>query len=135
MTDIVTDSGDSLSHTVPFHEGYALHHAILRVAGLDPAEYLMKILTEQGYTFTAAAETEIVWDVTEKLCYNGVVYDTKLKSTSETDKKKTFELQDGNFVTVGAERFRFAKVLFQPSFSSKEARRIPRHFFPLLHEV
>ena len=104
------DSGDGVSHTVLIHEGFALHHAILRLAGRDPAEYLMKNLIEQGCSFAAAAEREIPRDVKEKLCYIGVDYDTKLKSTAETDKEKTCELPDRNFITVGAERFRRERV-------------------------
>ena len=46
------------SHTVPTNESYALHPAILRVAGREFAENFMKNLTEQGYSFTAAAERE-----------------------------------------------------------------------------
>ena len=119
-TDSVMDSGGGVSHTVPIHEGFALHHAILLSAGRDPAEYLMKYLIEQGYFFTAAADRVIARDVKEKLCYIGVNYDTKLKSTAETDKEKTYELPDGNFIAVGAKRFHCVKVLFQPSFTSEE---------------
>ena len=37
--------------------------------------------------------------ISEKLCYNGVEYDTELTST---DNEKTCELPDGNVIIVGA---------------------------------
>ena len=60
-TGIVLDSGQSVTYTVPFHEGSCLSNSVLKLnlAGNDLTEYLIKLLTKRGYSFTTPFEREI----------------------------------------------------------------------------
>merc|ERR1712194_748033 len=106
-TGCVLDSGDGVAR--------------MDLAGRDLTEYLMKILTERGYSLTTTAEREIVRDIKESLCFIAVDFEEEMKKAAESSAlEKSFELPDGNIIVIGNERFRCPEVLFQPNLTGLE---------------
>merc|ERR1712178_301914 len=75
--------------------------------------------------YASGRTTGIVMDSGDGVSYTALDFDMEMKAAGESsDKEKTYELPDGNIITVGSERFRCPEVLFQPSFIGKEASGI-----------
>ncbi|MEE6497776.1 hypothetical protein FKM82_002844 [Ascaphus truei] len=95
-TGIVIHSSESTTHTVPICEGYALPRAIPRM--------------------------DLAGHIKEKLCYVVLDFEQEMATAaSSSSLEKSYELPDGQVITIGNERFRCPEALFQPSIVGMES--------------
>ena len=121
-TGIVLDSGDGFTCAVPIYEGHALPHAITGsgITARDINEYLIEKFSERGHYFNSLSERETVRDIKEKLCYVARDFEQEMNKEASSV-QKSYELPDGEIITVGKERFICPEALFKPSLLSSEA--------------
>eukprot|EP01125_Pyxidicula_operculata_P014516 TRINITY_DN483_c0_g4_i1.p1 TRINITY_DN483_c0_g4~~TRINITY_DN483_c0_g4_i1.p1 ORF type:complete len:375 (+),score=39.75 TRINITY_DN483_c0_g4_i1:734-1858(+) len=123
-TGTVLDIGDGVCYAAPIYESHTLPHTIicLGLAGRDLTNYLMKRLREQGYPFTTSADREIVRMAKEYLCYISFDYHSDMDTYNcWSILDKSYELPDGQAISIGRERFCCPEPLFYPSLLGLES--------------
>lgn len=121
-TGIVCDCGQSMSHTVPIFEGYAMPHAVQRVAlaGQTLTDYLARILTESKINVLTRDLLPVADQIKEQLCQVSMDFDNEVDVFG--GKEKQFTMPDGTEVTVHNQIIRCPELLFRPVMDSLDCK-------------
>ncbi|KAH3745045.1 actin, cytoplasmic 2 [Pelomyxa schiedti] len=130
-TGIVLDTGHGVTQIVPVCGGYPLSHAIRRldVAGSDLTSHMMTLLAQRGYSLmTSRAQHEVVRYIKENHTYVALDFEAEMNTAAKSSAlEKSYELPDGELITIASERFMCPEALFKPYISGVDA--------PGIHEV
>ena len=90
-------------------------------------EYLQNELNQKGYQIS---RREWASSIKEKLCYVAEDFeDEMVKAAENAISTKTFELPDGNQITIDTEQFKCTEILFQPYLIEKDVDGIHELIF------
>ena len=118
-TGIVLDIGAGLSQIVPVYEAQSIQNAIKQFpfGGCDLDSWMAQLLKENILCRELnSLEKECVPDIKEKLCYVALDYDAEMEKVETS----SYELPDGDVISVGNERFRCPEMLFKPYLNGIE---------------
>lgn len=122
-TGSVVDSGLNSTLTVAIHKGHVLNSSVSRldIGGSDLTHYLIKLLSESGYSLCCGSDTEIFNDMKEKL---GYVCRVPEKENRHHVIKKTYVLPDNSKMILTNEISRCVEPIFQPSLIGSEEKSV-----------
>ncbi|ETO11356.1 actin [Reticulomyxa filosa] len=121
-TGMVIQSGHGITLGVPVQDGSFVNSALsqLDMGGEQLVDYMTKLLSERGYTFTTIAEKELVRDIKEKLAFVTLNYEDALKTEKNKIEQRSYELPDGMVIRIDQEQFKCPEPLFTPSLLGLE---------------
>ncbi len=116
-TGIVVKFDDGITSCVAIQDDYVLPHTVkkIKLGGSNSVKYLMKLLTEKGYSFTTSKEEQTANEIYKKRSF--VVLDFEKeneKSEMSTENNAVYELPNGEVIKLSTERYRSAEILFNP---------------------
>eukprot|EP01084_Bolivina_argentea_P121582 215463_1 len=115
-TGCILDVGYDQTRVVCINKGKILHHTadVLDIGGKNITEYLQKLMQERGYD--SMDNVNIVRDMQHKKCF---ITEFSLDSINDKETQKSYELPDGQILTIGIERCKAPEILFQPTWIRK----------------
>jgi len=128
----VVEVGDGTSSVSIVGQAHAIKAftKCIPIAGREITDHMMKLLTTRGYSFTTTSEREIVRDIKEKLCFVSTEFGADQQNSAVSSSvEKSYELPDGQVITVGNERFRAPEILFTPELYGVEAQGLTEMVF------
>merc|ERR1712070_730626 len=138
MSGTVLDCGDGVSHVLPVFNGFLLPTCTERldVAGRHLTQRLIDLLVKRGYSFNRSADLETARMIKDKYCYVALDRDQEEKLASETTSvTETLTLPDGSEITLNAERFQCAEILFNPHILDHETPGIAELVFRAINKA
>ena len=91
------------------------------LAGSDITDYLVKLLTERGFSLTTVEQREVIRTLKEKICYVALDLNQEVRKLLPRSK---YKLPDGQVISIGNEQFQCPEALFQPSLLGVESAGI-----------
>jgi actin len=89
---------------------------------------MMKLFKERGYEFSTTEKKDIARNIKEKLSYISFDFEADMQKTAFSSKiVKSYELTDGNVITIGSERSRCPEMLLKSHFDGMEYDELIKH--------
>lgn len=118
----VLDSGHEITQVASIYEAYTIPQSVqkLEIGGKDVSVYFENLLMSKSNNSLVALEREVLKDLKEKLCYISNNFQEEYTSMTSSTIEKSYQLPDGNLITLGSERFRAPEIIFNPSLLNLE---------------